>query len=107
MTETENDTILVSTALAPAGKTRGGAGRIKELKVEELAASINRFLSQMEAALAHTPQSVGDFQFDEFEVYADISAKGQLMLLGTGAEAGATGGLRFVFRKKPDQGSDD
>jgi hypothetical protein len=105
MTETANDTILVSTALAPSARTRRGAGGITELKVEELATSINRFLSQMEAALAHTPQFVGDFQFDEFEIYADISAKGQLMLLGTGAEAGATGGLRFVFRKRPDQGA--
>ena len=38
-------------------------------------------------------------QFVELEVHAEVSVKGTLALLGTGAQAGATGGLKFVFRQ--------
>ena len=44
---------------------------------------------------------MGQFQFDAFEVSAQISAKGSLSLLGTGGQAGASGGLKFVFRRAP------
>jgi len=49
--------------------------------------------------LEKTPEKLGKFQFEEFEVYAEITGKGTLAILGTGGEIGATGGLRFVFRR--------
>src|SRR5919112_1144510 len=79
--------------------TRGG--NLKQLKVEELSININLFLDQLNNALKSTPENVGKFQFVEFEVHAEITAKGTLAILGTGGEAGATGGLKFVFRRIP------
>lgn len=93
----EKDTIWVVTSEPIA--TRGGRRQAKPLKVEWLAENVNLFISQMGSLLDQTPEKVGKFQFEELEVHAEISGKGTLMLFGTGGEVGATGGLRFVFRR--------
>jgi hypothetical protein len=91
----EKDTIWVVTGETVV--TRGGG--MKQLKVEELAVNVNLFIEQMGSILEKTPEKVGKFHFDEFEVSAEITGKGSLAILGTGGEIGATGGLRFVFRR--------
>ena len=72
---------------------------MKQIKVEELALNVNLFIEQMGSILAKTPEKVGNFHFDEFEVSAEITGKGSLAIFGTGGEIGATGGMRFVFRR--------
>ncbi len=96
----EKDIIWVVTGESLV--TRGG--RLKQLKVEELSVNINLFLEQMGSILEKTPQELGKFQFEEFEVYAEVTGKGSLAILGTGGELGATGGLRFVFRRSSASG---
>ena len=91
----DKDTILVVTGDAVA--TRGGG--VKPLKVDELSVNINLFIEQMGDLLEKTPEKLGKFNFEEFEVYAEVTGKGTLAILGTGGELGATGGLRFVFRR--------
>jgi len=93
------DTILVRTADTVV--TRGGGPR--ELKVEVLVENVNLFLGQIESILVKTPDEVGDgkFKFTEFTVSAEISAKGALVLAGTGVEAAGKGGLTFKFERKP------
>ena len=91
----DKDTIWVVTSEPMA--TRGGG--LKQLKVEELTVNVNLFLEQMGDILEKTPEKLGKFHFDEFEVYAEVTGKGTLAILGTGGEVGATGGLRFVFRR--------
>ena len=98
----EKDTMWVVTSEPMA--TRGGGKQTKPLKVEWLAENVNLFIGQMGALLEKTPEKVGRFQFDELEVHAEISGKGTLMLFGTGGEVGATGGLRFVFRRSSSSG---
>jgi hypothetical protein len=92
----DKDTMWVVTSETIA--TRGNGG-LKQLKVEELSVNVNLFLEQMGGILEKTPEKLGKFHFDEFEVYAEVTGKGTLTLLGTGGEVGATGGLRFVFRR--------
>ncbi len=82
--------------------TRGGS--LKELKIEDLSVNVNLFLEQMQGVLGKTPDQLGKFQLAEFEVHAEVTAKGMLAILGTGGEAGATGGLKFVFRRSVDLG---
>ncbi len=94
----EKDTIWVVTSEPIA--TRGGR-QSKPLRVEVLADNVNLFIGQMGAILEKTPEKVGKFHFEELEVHAEISGKGTLTLFGTGGEIGATGGLRFVFRRSP------
>ncbi len=96
----EKDIIWVVTGESLV--TRGGG--LKQLKVEELSVNINLFLEQMGSILEKTPQELGKFQFEEFEVYAEVTGKGSLAILGTGGELGATGGLRFVFRRSSVSG---
>jgi hypothetical protein len=93
----EKDSIWVVTGETVA--TRGGA--MKQLKVEELASNVTLFIEQMGRILKETPGKVGEFHFDEFEVSAEITGKGSLAILGTGGEVGATGGVKFVFRRSP------
>jgi hypothetical protein len=75
-----------------------------KLSVEELTVNVNLFLDQIGKMIEKTPSTVGAFQFAEFEVSAEISAKGTLVLLGTGGEAAAKGGLKFVFRRTTGAG---
>ena len=96
----DKDTILVVTG--DAVSTRGGG--VKPLKVDELSVNVNLFIEQMGSILEKTPEKLGKFQFEEFEVYAEITGKGTLAILGTGGEVGATGGLRFVFRRSSASG---
>jgi hypothetical protein len=96
----DKDTILVVTG--DAVSTRGGG--VKPLKVDELSVNVNLFIEQMGGLLEKTPEKLGKFQFEEFEVYAEITGKGTLAILGTGGEVGATGGLRFVFRRSSSSG---
>lgn len=91
----EKNTIWVVTTETVETRGRG----MRQLKVEELAVNVNLFLEQMGTILEKTPEAVGQFHFEEFEVSAQITGKGSLAILGTGGEIGATGGLRFVFRR--------
>src|SRR3989442_976406 len=91
----DKDAIIVVTSDSIA--TRASA--IKPLKVDELSVNVNLFIEQMGNLLEKTPEKLGKFHFEEFEVYAEVTGKGTLAILGTGGEIGATGGLRFVFRR--------
>lgn len=91
----DKDTIWVVTG----EQTRGGG--LKQLKIEDLSININLFIEQMGNILEKTPEKLGKFHFDEFEIHADITAKGAIAVLGTGGELGATGGLKFVFHRLP------
>lgn len=97
----DKDTIWVVTGEPMA--TRGGG--LKQLKVEELTVNVNLFLEQMGDILEKTPEKLGKFHFEEFEVHAEVTGKGTLAILGTGGEVGATGGLRFVFRRATASGN--
>lgn len=101
MTETiDKDTMWVVTSEPMT--TRGtGIKQAKPLKVDVLAENINLFIGQMGTILERTPEKLGKFNFEELEVHAEINGKGTISLFGTGGEIGATGGLRFVFRRTP------
>jgi hypothetical protein len=95
---TNNDTILVHTADAIVTRGRGP----RELEVQALAHNVNLFLGQIEGILEKVPEETGDgkFKLTEFTVSAEISAKGALILMGTGVEAEGKGGLTFKFERK-------
>lgn len=94
MTEKEN-IILVKTAASADMRGRSPT----QLAVEELTVNVGIFLQQLSEVLEKAPESTGKFHLAELEVHAEVSAKGQLVLLGVGGEAGATGGLKFIFKR--------
>jgi hypothetical protein len=80
--------------------TRGGGSRqAKPLNVKVLADNVNMFIGQLGSILEETPEKLGKFHFEELEVHAEITGTGKVVLFGIGGEMGATGGLRFVFRR--------
>ena|SRR5947209_12168362 len=95
--KTNNDEIVVITTDLAAMGTRGGGAQ--SLKVEELAVNVNLFVQQMGKVLESTPETLGKFHFDEFEIHAEITVDGTIAVLGSGVHAGVGGGLRFLFRR--------
>jgi len=79
--------------------TRGGG--VKQLQVQEIAVNVHIFLEQISSVLEKTPETLGKFHLDELEIHAEVTAQGAIALLGTGVQAGTSGGLRFVFRRSP------
>ena len=92
------DEITVITSDPAETATRGGGAQ--QLNVEELAINVNLFVQQMGKVLESTPETLGKFHFEEFEIHAEISADGTIAVLGTGVHVGGAGGLRFVFRRE-------
>ena len=92
-----SDEIWVATGDTGTPGTRGS--NLQQMKVDELAINVNVFIQQVGKVLESTPDVLGTFHFDEFEIHAEISADGTIALLGSGVHAGASGGLRFVFRR--------
>ena len=96
----DKDSIWVVTAESAVTRK----ARASKLRIADLSVNINLFLEQIGGVLEKTPEKLGKFQFAEFELHAEVAAKGTLAVLGAGGEAGATGGLKFVFRRLPQVG---
>ena len=88
-------TILVKTADAVNRRAPGA----RELDVQVVADNINLFLGQVEGILEKAPEAVGRFHLTKLTVSAEISAEGKLILLGSGLQASASGGLQFEFSR--------
>lgn len=71
----------------------------QELQVDVLGENINLFITQIGAILDKTPDHIEKFRLTQIAVTAEISAKGSLILLGTGVETEGKGGLSFVFTR--------
>lgn len=93
MNKNGKDTILVTVADSTIRRGRGP----KPLEVDVLAENVNIFLGQVEGMLSKAPDKVGKFELTEITITAEVSTTGALMLLGTGGEVSATGGLTFKF----------
>jgi len=54
----------------------------------------------METVLEEAPSETKGFQLEEITVQVSVSAKGGLMLFGSGVEASAGGTMTFKFQRK-------
>jgi len=64
-----------------------------------LESNVNIFIGQMGSILSNTPENISKFRLDEFTVTVEISAKGEISILGTGAGVEAKGGVEFKFKR--------
>lgn len=71
-----------------------------ELSTDQVAERLSSFLNAMDGILGKLPASLGGFEIDQMELKIEISAKGQVSLLGTGGEVGTNGGLSFTLKRK-------
>ena len=82
------------------GDWRVGRG---EIPVETFRQRVTDFLESMQHTIAELPAVCGGYELNEVTVSAEVSAKGQVSLLGSGGELGGTAGLTFTFTRKPSK----
>lgn len=101
MTKKIKQKISVIASDGISGLRSFGETPVKKIDVDldQLTFNVNLFLTQMGNIVANTPDEVGKFLLSEIEVSAEINGKGQVILWGVGGEVGASGGLKFIFRK--------
>jgi hypothetical protein len=71
----------------------------RELDAETVEDNMGKFLTSVQNILEKTPELISGFRFKEFTVTAEITADGQVSILGVGGGLGATGGLTFTFER--------
>ncbi|MEV4348532.1 hypothetical protein AB0J83_29095 [Actinoplanes sp. NPDC049596] len=72
-----------------------------DVPAEVLRERIETFLASMRSVLAGVDTAFGEYRLDQVQISAEVSAKGQVSLLGTGGELAGKSGLTFTF-KIPD-----
>jgi hypothetical protein len=90
-------------------KDRGLFDRLQNLRygrqkvdVDVLKQRLNDFLSCIQDVVQGIPDTLGDYTLDTITLAVEVSAKGQVSLLGTGGEIAGKGGLTFTL-KRPTQ----
>jgi hypothetical protein len=112
MTDQASDDVIRVFGLddgQPGRTDRGVFRRADELRVgwgevsaDVLRERIGKFLSTMREVLADAPATVGGYRLEQVQISAEISAKGQVSLLGTGGELSGKSGLTFTFVAEKD-----
>lgn len=73
-----------------------------EVPLDVFRQRVASFLGSMHGVITDLPQTFGKYQLDEVTVSVEVSAKGQISLLGSGGELAGTSGLTFTFTRRPD-----
>ncbi|ADJ48159.1 hypothetical protein AMES_6334 [Amycolatopsis mediterranei S699] len=74
------------------------AGRIGELDSEELAQNLSAVCSRLASAFRRAAEASEMFELDAFEVNLDLTAKGEVRLVGSFSSE-IKGGVKLVFRR--------
>ena len=69
------------------------------IDVEKLGNEVAAFMEAMEEIIGKLSEEVGRYQMETIAITAEVSAKGQVSLLGTGGEVAGKGGLTFTFKR--------
>ncbi|MUG95770.1 hypothetical protein F7734_26805 [Scytonema sp. UIC 10036] len=70
------------------------------LKVTDVREGFSRFLAGLKEIISVEVPFVGEFELDEVEFTAEISANGEFKLLGTGVGIEGKSGVTFTLRRK-------
>jgi hypothetical protein len=72
-----------------------------EIPIEVFRHRVESFVTAMGDVIGNLAAAAGEYQLDQVQVTVEVSAKGRVSLLGTGAELAGKGGLTFTFKKPP------
>lgn len=122
MTDTSSDSIWIVTDEAPqitvtegtkgiTGNTRSwreettetikSAGDAVKVSTQKLEQEMTHFLEVVGRLFSRAEQQAnGGMQLDEIELSVEISAEGEVKLIGNGAKAGGKGAIKLVFRRQ-------
>lgn len=76
-----------------------------EVPLDTFRQRVTGFVDSMRDVITGIPEALGKYQLDQVTVSAEVSAKGQISLLGSGGELAGKSGLTFTFTRQAD--SDD
>ncbi|WP_331741643.1 hypothetical protein [Streptomyces sp. NBC_01006] len=77
-----------------------------EIPVDLFQQRVTGFLDSMRKVITELPYSCGRYELNQVVVSAEVSAKGQISLLGSGGELAGKSSLTFTFtRRDPEVGS--
>ena len=79
-------------------RVRGIVPKIDTVSSETLRSNLTRFLQAMEKSLSDAPTQLADYRLDEIEVAVEVSAEGEISLLGNGAKVGGKGTLTLKLK---------
>ncbi|MBD2361120.1 hypothetical protein H6G36_07990 [Anabaena minutissima FACHB-250] len=123
MTDTSSDSIWIVTDEAPqiavtdgvkgiSGNTRSwreetttettkSVGNAVKVSTQKLEQEMTHFLEVVGRLFNRAEQQAnGGMQLDEIELSVEISAEGEVKLIGNGAKAGGKGAIKLVFRRQ-------
>jgi hypothetical protein len=78
---------------------RRWTARRVEVRTDDLAKRLGDFLAGMSGVVDGLPETMGGFEVDSITLAVEVTAKGQVSLLGTGGELAGTGGLTFELKR--------
>jgi hypothetical protein len=73
-----------------------------EVPLEIFRQRVTGFVDSMREVITGLPEAFGKYQLDQVTVSAEVSAKGQVSLLGSGGELAGKSGLTFTFTRQAD-----
>ncbi|MFE2703231.1 Pepco domain-containing protein [Streptomyces mirabilis] len=73
-------------------------GRV-EIPIDVFEHRVTGFLDSMRSMIAGLPMNFGEFRLNEVAISAEVSAKGQISLLGSGGELAGSSSLTFTFTR--------
>jgi hypothetical protein len=82
-------------------RLRGIVPKIDTVSPETLQANLTRFLRAMEKSLSDAPVQLAEYRLEEIEVAVEVSAEGEVSLLGNGAKVGGKGTLTLKLKHFP------
>ncbi|WP_030208240.1 hypothetical protein [Streptomyces sp. NRRL S-87] len=71
-----------------------------EVPLEVFQERVTGFLDSMRSVIGALPAHCGDFELNEVTISAEVSAKGQVSLLGSGGELAGSSSLTFTFTRR-------
>lgn len=71
-----------------------------EVRVSELKRELTHFLAEMDGVVKGLPGKLGQFSLDSISLTVEVSAKGQVIFLGTGGELAGKGGITFTLKRE-------
>ena len=103
--ENNLELIVVRTTESPTSTMRGAKEEARRLiedgiPLDQLQQGYARFMAGIRAIIASGNSDVGQFNLDEVSFKAEIGAKGEFKLLGSGVGVSATSGITFVLRRQ-------
>lgn len=80
----------------------GTLPKIDTVSPETLQANLSRFLQAMQKTFTDAPVQLGHYRLDEIEIAVEVSAEGEVSLLGNGGKVGGKGTLTLKLKHMPE-----